>query len=464
MKRFSAKFYIAFGQTCLLLSLMLAALYLGLVPDRLSAIREGRATLVEAIAVNSSGLIDQSDFPRLQSTLKLFVDRNEALLSIAVKQVSGKRVITSGDHDLHWNNEYEEASTDSQLQIPMRAGKKKWGHIEFRFRPLSVAGWRGWLQHPRFRLVAFISIASFVMFYIYLTKMLRHLDPSQAIPERVRTALDTLVEGLLVVDRDRYIVLANRAFATVAGKAPDALIGLRADDFSWSASDSAPIAKDAYPWVRVLREGTTQTNDRLYLSDGKSHRRTFKVNCSPVIGDDAKPGGALVSFDDVTQLEAKEAELRQSKEEAEAANQAKSDFLANMSHEIRTPMNAILGFTEVLKRGYSKNEQHWKQHLNTIHSSGKHLLELINDILDLSKVEAGRLEVERIACAPHLVICDVIHVLGVKAREKNISLDFEVNSATPETMYSDPSRLRQIVTTWWATPSNLPRAAGFEWP
>ena len=79
------------------------------------------------------------------------------------------------------------------------------------------------------------------------------------------------------------------------------------------------------------------------------------TNCSPILSGSGKPAGVLISFDDVTELEQKELELRLSKEEAEQANRFKSEFLANMSHEIRTPMNAILGFSEVLKRGYDRN-------------------------------------------------------------------------------------------------------------
>jgi CheY-like chemotaxis protein/nitrogen-specific signal transduction histidine kinase/HPt (histidine-containing phosphotransfer) domain-containing protein len=174
--------------------------------------------------------------------------------------------------------------------------------------------------------------------------------------------------------------------------------------------------------------------------------RTFMANCSPVLGSNGKPGGVLVSLDDVTQLQQNEIELRQAQAQAEAANRAKSEFLANMSHEIRTPMNAILGFTDLLKRGYVKSAAEERSHLNTIHSSGQFLLGLINDILDLSKIEAGHIEVERIACAPHAICQEVVNVLAVRAREKGLSLTVEVGGRIPATIDTDPARVRQIVT------------------
>ncbi|MCC6472605.1 MAG: response regulator, partial [Burkholderiales bacterium] len=121
-------------------------------------------------------------------------------------------------------------------------------------------------------------------------------------------------------------------------------------------------------------------------------------------------------------------------------------FLANMSHEIRTPMNAILGFTELLRRGYDRNRQDAARFLDTIHASGTHLVELINDVLDLSKVEAGQMEMERLACAPHRIAREVVTVLAQRAADKGITLELDAAGALPDTIRTDPRRLRQILT------------------
>ncbi|NQV22907.1 MAG: response regulator, partial [Rhodopirellula sp.] len=115
-------------------------------------------------------------------------------------------------------------------------------------------------------------------------------------------------------------------------------------------------------------------------------------------------------------------------------------------HEIRTPMNAILGFTEVLRRGMYDDPTQQAEYLETIHSSGQHLLRLINDILDLSKVEAGRLEVERLPCCPHQLLLEVITVLKVKADEKQLRLECQTPGGLPEVIETDPGRVRQILT------------------
>jgi len=446
MKGLSAKFHITVGLGFLLLSFMLSAVFFGLVPDEIKAVRDGRANLLEAVASSSSLFIEQGDTKGLQANLEFIVSRNTDLESAAVRRVGGETVLTVGNHEAYWGLQGEAHSSDTDLHVPVWAGTEKWGQVELRYRPLVAPGVKGFFQNDNVQLIAFIVFAGFFGFYFYLGKMLKQLDPSQAVPARVRSALDTIVEGLLVVDNKGQIVLSNIAFASLTSKSSDDLLGNNVSALPWYRADGEAAGNADYPWLRALKEKSATSNDMICLQDADAKRRTFIVNCSPVLSSGGKQGGVLISFDDVTLLEEKEVELRLSKEEAEEANQAKSEFLANMSHEIRSPMNAILGFTEVLKRGYFKDKDDWLKHLNTISSSGNHLLELINDVLDLSKVEAGRLDVEQIQCVPHLIIQDVIQVLAVKAEEKGITLDMEVSGPIPESIISDSARLRQIVT------------------
>ena len=442
----NAKAHIALGQTFLLVTLLLAALALGLVPDRENAQREGRAALAEAMAIGGSALVTQADLRRLEATLEIVVERNDDLLSAGVRRADGRPILSVGEHEQAWEHDRTDYSTAAQIKVPIWSRGQPWGQLEMRFEPLGRPGVLGWLTDPRVRLIAFLGLFAFLVFYLYLAKMLEHLDPSQAVPPHVRSALDTLAEGLVVIDTKERMVLANQAIAGILGRTSDELMGKRVDRLGWVTAEGEPTPPEEFPWRAALADGEPRMNDILLLQDAEGQVRTFIANSSPVLGSSGSPGGVLISLDDVTLLEEHKAELSLAKDEAEAANQAKSQFLANMSHEIRTPLNAILGFTEVLKRGYATDAQNRLKYLETIRSSGEHLLQLINDVLDLSKVESGQIELEEIRFAPHEVVQQVIAVLAVKADEKGIGLDFAAASEIPEAISSDPTRLRQIVT------------------
>ena len=150
--------------------------------------------------------------------------------------------------------------------------------------------------------------------------------------------------------------------------------------------------------------------------------------------------------DEIQRRETIQQELVRAKEAAEAANLAKSRFLANMSHEIRTPLNGILGFADyIVIHDHSMQEADRRDYLRTIKRSGEGLLVLINDILDLSKIEAGQMDFERVRFSPHGVISDAISILRPKAREKNLSLEYRWDGVVPESIESDPLRLRQLL-------------------
>jgi len=145
-----------------------------------------------------------------------------------------------------------------------------------------------------------------------------------------------------------------------------------------------------------------------------------------------------------SELARRTVELKVASERAEAANRAKSAFLANMSHEIRTPMTAIIGYSDLLLETESDPTHHGDL-ATTIRRNANHLLALVNDILDLSKIEAGHLDVERVDTDWQSVLADVVSMMRKRAHEKGLSLETEVIGRVPERVQTDPARLRQVL-------------------
>ena len=430
---------IALGLTGAVLLMFCIARIAGYIPDRAVLTSKARANLTESIALSGSTILVANGEETLARYLQGIVERNNDLLTAGVRDGDGKLIIEIDDHDIAWLLKPGEKSNEAQMQVPLfKSPTEQWGTIELAFSPIRQKGLIGLMQAMDVGLMTFLASSCFLLFNFVLKFVLRHLDPSKAVPRRVRDALNNLAEGLMIMDTRENILLVNDSLAKVVGVEADDLIGQKSDAIKFD------IDGDQLPWQVALAETRLIQNCRIRLP-GEQGDKTFLANCSPLLGHQGNYCGVMVTFDDVTELEENQVLLREARDAADAASQAKSDFLANMSHEIRTPMNAILGFTDVLRQGMEENPAQRIEYLNTIHSSGNHLIELINDILDLSKVEAGKLEIEKREFELPSMLHDTINVLTAKAEQKELGIGYQVVGAIPNLVTSDSTRIRQVL-------------------
>ncbi len=289
-------------------SAVLIAGLIGLVPDRDGAVIQGRARLCQSAGISFTLLSAHDDFSKTQMGLGALLQQNSELLSVAVRKSDGELVARVGDHEQRWNNPAVNKLNGAQMLVPIQFQGERWGSLEFCFEPLHRGGWFGQWFSEKVRLPWFIMLITGAGSWLYLRRVLRDLAPSRVVSARVRQALDTLTEGLLLLDRDERIVLANRAFVETAGIEEKKLLGCKASGLPWRSGNGDTVSTDL-PWQRVLDGEQDRQCGMLNLKPPTDEIRTFMVNAAPILDDRGRSQGALTSFGDVTPLEKKKDEL-----------------------------------------------------------------------------------------------------------------------------------------------------------
>ena len=304
IKRIHPTIRISIGLIALTISILLVGELLGVVPDKSQVTIDARKKLSEILAVQFAHAAEREDFAQIQSTLNLLVKRNPEVLSVAVRKDDGSFYAKSGDHGTVWQNPTNGGSSSSNIQIPIMQGSELWGTVELGYTPLMGQGFWGGFKSSFWGMLLFVAVFGFLGYLVFLKRALKDLDPSKVIPERVKAAFDTLTEGILILDEQGQIVLANRAFCISVGLKFDCLIGKIASDLKWERVSVDQLKEDwVCPWLETLKNGEAQIGKRLGFNAGNESKSIFTVNCSPIVGDDSQCKGVLVSFDDVTELE-----------------------------------------------------------------------------------------------------------------------------------------------------------------
>jgi len=257
--------------------------------------------------------------------------------------------------------------------------------------------------------------------------------------ERFRGTFENAAVGIIHCDAQGRFLRVNQTYCDIVGFPREKLLTMAIQDVTHPDDLAATLEK----YVPLVRGD---------LSSYSEEKRDIRADGSPIwihisvsLQRDAlgAPLHTIGILQDISERKRLEEELRQAKEAAEAANRAKGEFLANVSHEIRTPMNAILGMTELALDTPLTEDQ--RQCLRTVKSAADNLLGIINDLLDFSKIAAGKLELDAADFSLRTALCDTLRALAVRAHRKGLELVCHVQTDVPDALVGDAGRLRQVL-------------------
>ncbi len=265
--------------------------------------------------------------------------------------------------------------------------------------------------------------------------------------EMHRVMFETMTQGVVYQNSDGYVTRVNDAAIKMLGVDLDQFQGRTSMDPGWKTiyEDGSDFPGEEHPAMVALKTGEIVKDVVIGVFNPRINRHVWvNVTAVPLFRDEGeKPYQVYATLEDITEKRKRAIELKTAKENAEKANRAKSEFLANMSHEIRTPLNAVTGFSELLSNLLTDEKQ--KSYASSIKSAGKSLLTLINDILDLSKIEAGMIEMNVEPLKLKNLFNELYSIFDTKAKEEGLEFSINVPLDFPEFLMVDETRLRQVL-------------------
>lgn len=313
--------WVSFGLVSLTVSVMLAGdSLIDLSPGRERQIFEYRRDLSESLAVQYSALAERDQLDVLKFAMETLAQRNTDILSLALLQNNGMVVARIGEHARVWVQPPGEESTLDFFQVPIFSGDQPWGVLQIAFRQVEAHGLKWFFSHPWVQFLGFVSGMGFIGYLLFMRRTLKQLDPTAVVPTRVKAALDALAQGLVMIDTRDTIVLVNEAFSSRVQRPISSLVGTDLGDLPWETPDE-PGHTAVRSWTQAIMDKTPFTGASVTLTTPEGGARKFTVNSVPIMDDQGAVRGALVSFDDVTELEKANASLIQAVTELEQSRE-----------------------------------------------------------------------------------------------------------------------------------------------
>ncbi len=302
---------LSLGLVALSCTILLSLDLLGIAPAGTEATLRERTQIVDGLAQQVAAALSGDDRAALRRALGFAVQRHDEVLSAGLRSHEGRLLLSTPEHAQLWQPDDPVRSSPTHARVALSSNGRGWGSLEVRFDDMASRGvleaiW----ERPIVRLTLLLGVLGFVAYLLYLRRTLRHLDPSAVVPARVQAALDVMVEGVLLLDEQERVVLANAAFERRTGYPISSLLGRPASSLPWQIPGSAEPAT-SLPWIRAIRDSEAPPDVPLALEHrdtGEQH--SFMVKGAPVLDGWHRAKGAIATFDDVTELERRTAELQ----------------------------------------------------------------------------------------------------------------------------------------------------------
>jgi diguanylate cyclase (GGDEF)-like protein/PAS domain S-box-containing protein len=308
MPNISPAIRVSMGLVLLTISILLIGDMFGLIPRHQDAVIKSREKIADSLAVQISAAAQANQLTTLQATLDGVVKRNEEILSAALRRVNGRVLAQTSQHRRHWLNSLDE-STSTHIKVTLLKDKSPWGQFELVFSPPGAISTSSLIDSPLIKLLLFAAVSGFFGYFLFIKKSLREMDPSKVVPAHVKATLDSLAEGVIILDENERIVLTNATFAERLDMESGALIGKKASSLNWKAVKSTDGPQN-YPWFAAVTQKENQTGIPMTFETKQGEQLAFMVNSSPIFDGKNNVRGAMATFDDVTQLEKKNNDLK----------------------------------------------------------------------------------------------------------------------------------------------------------
>jgi diguanylate cyclase (GGDEF)-like protein/PAS domain S-box-containing protein len=283
---------------------------LNVLPDENRQLARLHEKISEAVATQVLVFLDNREPEKLRRTIDQLVANRGDIQSIGVRDADGRLIVASKAHEASWPKPLPQVSSLTHVVVPMYRQDRRWGAVEVAFVPQTAQPWKVWLTSPAVALVGLFCTVGLVAIYFYLKRVMQHLDPSSAVPERVRNALNTLSEGVVVTDTRGTIMLSNQAFRDLHPGTEPVLEGKALAGLAWLTACVQKNTKGEYPWQRAIRRKEAIRAIPLAVRQPGGRTRETLMNCAPVLDSGGTVRGCLMSFNDVSELSAANARLQ----------------------------------------------------------------------------------------------------------------------------------------------------------